>query len=80
MMLPFLFFDLIGLFCSSAPAAVLYSFGRHKRSALKTEFILGLKRFSKHDRTRVNGVSKSFVALILFLVLSLEKETAQKIN
>lgn len=59
---------------------MLYSFGRHERSALKTEFILGLQRFSKHDRTRVNGVSKSFVALILFLVLSLEKETAQKIN
>lgn len=43
------------------------------RSALKTEFSLGLKGFSKHDRRRVDGVSKSFVALlalILFLVHS----------
>lgn len=49
MMIPFsffFFFNVIGLFRNSAPTAVLYAFGRYKRSALKTIYSRAPKVFA----------------------------------
>lgn len=87
MMIPFsffFFFNLIGLFRNSAPTAVLYAFGRYKRSALKTIYSRAPKvsQTGQKKTRRCQQIVCGFAGFdsFFFLVRSLEKETALKFN